>query len=205
MAIIHVSLRFTETSDAQLAAFTENVIAKLAGNPSFPAPPVPVPELRLVLDSFTAAMAAAAQGGKQATSAKNGAREVLLTAMRRTANYVQAASANDMTVLLSSGFQPASTNRAPSPLPQPFIKTVLNEASTQLVLRVGTIANARSYIVHYSDDGGTTWRNGIISTKAQRIVVPNLTPGKVYTFQVQAVGGSTGYSPWSNAVSHMAM
>ena len=37
------------------------------------------------------------------------------------------------------------------------------------------------------------------------MVVNGLTPGVVYTFQVRAVGGSTGYSEWSDPVSHMAI
>jgi chitodextrinase len=33
--------------------------------------------------------------------------------------------------------------------------------------------------------------------------VNGLTPGTTYVFQVRAVGGSTGYSDWSNPVSRM--
>jgi hypothetical protein len=32
----------------------------------------------------------------------------------------------------------------------------------------------------------------------------NLTPGTNYNIQARAVGGSTGYSDWSDPVSHMA-
>ena len=35
--------------------------------------------------------------------------------------------------------------------------------------------------------------------------VNGLTPGTNYTFQVRAIGGSTGYSDWSDPVSHMSM
>jgi hypothetical protein len=38
---------------------------------------------------------------------------------------------------------------------------------------------------------------------AIRVVIPGLTPGVVYTLQGQAVGGSTGFSDWSDPVSHM--
>jgi hypothetical protein len=41
--------------------------------------------------------------------------------------------------------------------------------------------------------------------KARRLVLENLTPGTVHAIQVRAVGGSTGYSYWSDPVSHMAM
>ncbi|MFM8469141.1 MAG: fibronectin type III domain-containing protein [Limisphaerales bacterium] len=36
-------------------------------------------------------------------------------------------------------------------------------------------------------------------------VVENLTPGTTYTFSVRAVGGSTGFSDWSDPVSHMSL
>jgi hypothetical protein len=35
------------------------------------------------------------------------------------------------------------------------------------------------------------------------IVIKDLIPGTTYVFQVRAVGGSTGYSDWSNPVSRM--
>jgi chitodextrinase len=42
-------------------------------------------------------------------------------------------------------------------------------------------------------------------TQARRIEIDGLTPGTVYTMQVRAVGGSVGYSDWSDAVTHMVM
>jgi hypothetical protein len=37
------------------------------------------------------------------------------------------------------------------------------------------------------------------------VVLTNLTPGGTYSIQGRAIGGSTGYSDWSDPVSHMAM
>jgi hypothetical protein len=42
-------------------------------------------------------------------------------------------------------------------------------------------------------------------TQARRMVLTNLTPGTTYAVEVRAIGGSTGYSDWSDPVSHMAM
>jgi len=33
----------------------------------------------------------------------------------------------------------------------------------------------------------------------------NLTPGTTYNVQVRAIGGSTGYSDWSDPSSHMSL
>jgi hypothetical protein len=57
--------------------------------------------------------------------------------------------------------------------------------------------------VQYSANG-TAWQVGGTSTQARKIVVTNLTLGTNYTFKVRAIGGSTGYSDWSDPVSHMA-
>jgi len=35
------------------------------------------------------------------------------------------------------------------------------------------------------------------------MTINNLTPGTTYAFQVRAVGGSTGYTDWSDPVAHM--
>jgi hypothetical protein len=37
------------------------------------------------------------------------------------------------------------------------------------------------------------------------VVLQNLTPGTNYNVQARAVGGSAGYSDWSDPVSHMAL
>jgi len=42
-------------------------------------------------------------------------------------------------------------------------------------------------------------------TQGRRIVLKELTPGTTYNIQARAVGGSTGYSDWSDPISHMAM
>jgi hypothetical protein len=41
--------------------------------------------------------------------------------------------------------------------------------------------------------------------QACRVLLTNLTPGTSYTLQFRAIGGSTGYSDWSDPVAHMAM
>ncbi|HEY5298195.1 MAG TPA: fibronectin type III domain-containing protein, partial [Verrucomicrobiae bacterium] len=62
----------------------------------------------------------------------------------------------------------------------------------------------RAYQVRYSVSGGA-WLPIVDSTQARQIAVENLTPGTTYVMQARAVGGSRGYSDWSDPVSHMAM
>ena len=71
------------------------------------------------------------------------------------------------------------------------------------MLKVQSVDNAHSYEVRYSVNGAAPQSGGVF-TQARRILVAGLTPGTAYTLQVRAIGGSTGSSPWSEPVSHMA-
>lgn len=204
MATYHVSLEFGRLSDPELDEFTGAVIDNMTGNTDYPTPAVSMAALGTARTNFQNAMAAQAQGGTAATAAKNAARDTLVELLRQEANYVQGACGNDLTVLLSSGFHAASTNRTPEPLSTPSIVKILNKATTQLVLRVTPLANAKIYEIRYSVTPGQ-WQPGGISTQARRIVVTGLTPGTNYTFAVRGVGGSTGFSDWSDPVSHMCL
>jgi hypothetical protein len=203
MSIQKVSLSFAALSDPELDAFTENVIKCMTGNAHYATPIPPLPVVTTGLGSFTTALAAAAGGGKALTAAKNEQRENLLAMLRQLAAYVQGACGNDLSWLLSSGFSAMSTNRSQTALAKPAILGITNGTSMALTLNVETVANARAYEVRHSVTAGT-WLDGGTYTQARRILVQGLTPGTVYTFQVRAVGGATGYSDWSDPISHMA-
>ena len=202
--MLHVSLSFASLADGPFGNLAENVVTRMDSNPSFLTPTVPIATLTASLAVFRAAVETAAGGGKQATAAKNAARAALLDLLRQQAGYVEGVAMGDMAMLLSSGFNAASKNRAQVPLPQPVIQRIDNQASTQLRVRVGTVRNARAFEVVISIGTGPVQVAGTF-TSARRIIVTGLTPGTTYTVRVRAVGGSTGYSDWSDPVSHMAM
>ena len=198
-----VSLAFMRVSDAELIAFTENVVAKLTGNASFPTPVVTIANLTNSLNAFTGAVATAAFGDRQAIAAKNNDREALLILLRQEAAYVQSLTGEDLAALLSSGFEAVAGPGARSPLPKVVIDKILNEQSAMLTVRLQSVANARAYEVRMSF-GASGWQAVGTFTDSRRIQLENLTPGTTYTVQARAVGGSTGYSDWSDPVSHMA-
>jgi len=154
-------------------------------------------------------MAAAALGGPAATADKNGKRDVLISLLRQLAGYVQDNHGNDLAKLLASGFEAVSTNHGSVPLEQPTIKDILNGMSGQLIVRIGRVDNAKAYEVRYAlvAPGGAPgpWQPGGLFTSSRAMPVGGLTPGGNYTFQVRAIGGSTGYSDWSDPVSHMSL
>ena len=198
-----VNLGFAGYSDSDLDEITSSIVGGMTGNASFPAPPVKMADLGTLQTAFEKALTAAGQGGTQLTAEKNAARADLVTALRKLAAYVQSVAAQDIAMLLSSGFQANSTNRAQAPLDIPSIVSIINEATTTLTVQLQPLANARSYQVRASATANS-WLPTVDSTQARRIVLGNLTPGTTYTVQSRAVGGSTGYSDWSDPVSHMA-
>ena len=200
----HISRQFSRLNDSALSEFAGEVITSMTGNPNFPNPLVPLAELSALRSDFVQKQAESEMGGRVATVNKNNARALLLDALRRQAGDIQSAAGQDLAGLLSSGFQAASANRTPTPLAVPVILAIVNEASTQLRLRLTPVPNARAYQVQVRNGDGE-WKDGGVYPQARRLVVENLTPGSVYAIQVRAVGGSTGYSHWSDPVSRMSM
>jgi hypothetical protein len=201
---LRVSLDFATYSDAELDELANNVVVSLTGNATFPAPPVPLPDLSALIATFHAAVLMALPGGQQHTAAKNAARTALLDALRKEANYVQTQANHSLDLLLTSGFYSNSTNRAQAPLDKPVITNVENLGTTKLLVRLPPVTNAKSYHLQTNTNGTGTWQDAGIYTQARRIVLGSLTPGTTYSIRIRAIGGSTGSSEWSNPVSLMA-
>ena len=96
-----------------------------------------------------------------------------------------------------------------TPLAKPSHVTVDNGNTGQLLVKVKPIANAKCYEVRYAalGAGGAPgpWQSGGLFTNSRSMPLNGLTPGTNYSLDVRAVGGSTGYSDWSDPVSHMSM
>ena len=76
------------------------------------------------------------QAYDESVFAKNEAREALVIALRKDAHYVEITADNDLSTILSSGYQTASTNRAQSVLEKVQIIGVDNGSSGQLKVRI---------------------------------------------------------------------
>ena len=201
---LRVSLGFARVPDTELDNFAQSIIDAMTGNAAYPAPPVTMANLQTAKNDFTAKIAAAQSGGPPDTAAKNNSRQMLLGLLRQLAGYVQINCNNDMAVLLGSGFQAMSTNRAQSPLDQPQSLVIKNGASGQLVASVTPVKNTSMYEGRIKGPTGD-WLPSVFTGDSQHITFDGLTPGTNYTVQVRALGGSTGQSDWSDPSSHMAM
>ncbi len=198
-----VSLAFARLPDAGLVLFNENIVDHMTGNAAFTTPVVSMAGLTAAGTNFSSAIAAASVGGKVLTAIKNMARVELVNLLNQEAAYVQSLAGEDLAALLSSGFEATSKNRTRIILPKPVVERVENVQSTILGLRLPPVPTARAYLVQIRSGTGD-WQDAGIYTYTRLILLQNLTPGTVYTIQVRAIGGLTGYSDWSDPVSHMA-
>jgi hypothetical protein len=201
MANYRVSLAFISLPDIGLDEFAANVVVCLTGNPAFPTPLVPLATLDTAQQAYHDALLEAVQGGTQLKAIKNEKREELEILLRQEASYVQGLAGQSLSMLLSSGFYPTSKNRAQYALPAPVLGGLDNGTSTQLILGIQPVANARAYEVQIKNGGG--WTPAGVFAQARGIVLPGLTPGQVYSVQARAIGGSTGCSDWSDSLSRM--
>ena len=205
---LRVADRFKRQSAEQLVTMAGAVITGLTNNPAFPAPTVDLKAVQAAADGLNAALAAQAHGGMAATAEKNNKQEILITLLRKLKHYVEDNCNNDLAVLLSSGFQAASSTRSRSPLANsPAILSVDFGNSTELVLKVTPIARAKCYEVRSAAVGAGSvpvgWQTAGLFTNSKSMTIAGLVPGTTYVFQARAVGGSTRYSDWSNPVSRM--
>lgn len=200
-----VSLGFAQLPDPELDDFAANVIANSTGNAAFPSPPVPLGDLTALNKVYIDALADAAQGGSAATAAKNNAREALIDALRKNANYVETIASKDLAMLLSSGFEAVSTNRAQVQLAKVNIIEVTNPASGQLRARIEAVPNAKGFDGQIKEESAADWGPTQSFANSRSIIFAGLTPGMLYTVRARAIGGSTGAGDWSDPVSHRAL
>jgi hypothetical protein len=106
--------------------------------------------------------------------------------------------------MLTSGFLPVSANTVPSPLPKPVVENIDNFQSTVVMIRLKAIPTMRTIEARRRVHATGDYQAAGLFTQARKIKQDGLIPGTSYDWQFRAVGSSTGYSDWSDPVTHMA-
>ena len=131
------------------------------------------------------------------------AREALNWALRQIAGYIQSLGLTNESDLLSSGFDIVIPGKHPqSPLADPVV-ALNNSITGRLGVQIECVTNAKAYHVQYCIGTGA-WVDLGIFPNTRNIIIPNTTPGTVYSARAQAIGGSTQYSSWNAVVSLMS-
>jgi hypothetical protein len=182
----------------------------MLNNPAYPSPPVDMAGFKAAIDAYTAAIAAALDGGKSAITARDKRRIDAAMMFRLLGHYVEGASKNDMNTFVSSGFVAVpKPQRAPAqPVAVPSITSVDQGNTGQLLVAIKAVAKAHSYDLRFAPvpAGGAAivWTMMAFTAVKSAIPINNLVPGTIYTFEARAFG-KLGFSDWSSSVERMCI
>src|SRR3989442_6882447 len=90
----------------------------------YPTPPVDEATFKGGIDTLSAKITAAFDGGKKAIAERNHQEQVVIKMMRELGHYVQTACKDDMNTFMKSGFQAASTGNAARQSLSQFIRKI---------------------------------------------------------------------------------
>jgi len=175
-----------------------------------PAPPVDQAKWKADNDALQVAIAAAATGAKQAITAKNHAKEVVVTDLEQTAAFVTANSKGDMNAFMSSGFTPKSAAKKKTPPVSETIKKIVPGATSgQMDLTLMKFPKASSYEIRWGVPGAggalpTAWTTIPVTAIKSPVTISNLTPATTYVFQARAVVNG-GYSDYGDPIARIAV
>ena len=210
-----IKWNFNTLSPAGFLAQAESIVASMTGNADFPEPwPGNVPSLtqiRTELDAFQTELLATTAGDKTRIVARNAARSTLANDLTQLAFYVQTVAQGDDTKLATSGY----------PLRKPLTRTQVFElpsapsqltlgrgvVSGMLVVRAGRVPGAGSYDVQITAGDPTVeanWAAAGSYKTCRRMELQGLTPGKVYSVRVRALG-TAGPGAWTAPSSLMVV
>jgi hypothetical protein len=204
MPLIRTSRSYGRLPDLGVSAFAGGVITGLTGNEELADPPVKPTALATLKKTFDDAIIAASEGGALAKAHRDAARAALLSALNKDASYVDINCDEDMTVLLSSGYETVSTNRAQTVLNPPEVTSAEYGQAGEIKLRVKGDPNRKAVLGRCKTMDGD-WGPVVTFKNSRSILFDGLKAGTTYVMQLCGLGGSTGQSDWSEPVSKMAL
>lgn len=204
MPQIRTNRIYTRMSDLDVSAFAGGTIVGFTGNTDLPDPPSKPADTGKLKKTFDDAIIAAADGGTLLTAQKDAARAALVNSLNKNASYVDINCDEDLTILLSSGYQPVSTNRAQVVLEPPAVLGASYGQTGEIKLRVSGDASRKAIQGRVKAVGGEF--GPVITFKNSRnILFKGLSAGTSYVMQLMGLGGSTGQSDWSDPVTKVAV
>jgi len=201
-----VSLGFSKERIPVLIAFCGNVVTQMtAASQQFATPSPALADVTTAINKLDVANQAALDGGRQAIIDRNAARAELLSLTRQLAAYVQNQCQNDLSILISSGFDAVRVPAPIGPLPAPSTPIVLQgPVSGSIVARTGKVYGASAYNWRAALASAPTVYVQTAQTTAARYTFEGLTSGEIYNVEVNALGAS-GESDWTPATSRMVV
>jgi hypothetical protein len=205
MSQVIASLKFMKYNASKTLANARGVFIGLTGNTGFGT--LPAGALALLdtsIDKLEEDIGNTQTGGLAETAIQEAQRVLVNNQLHKLAIFCQENCNNDPTVFLTSGFKLAHTTNTHSPLPKCVIQSVTNGASTQLVVVAAPMTNATGWEAQVWV-GTNPPKHADCLKPTRKMTLINLTPGTLVNIQMRALGGSTGFSDWSDVVQHMCM
>jgi hypothetical protein len=197
---------FTKVADNHVINRGTAVQTGMSGNPNFPTSPVDLAVLKTNIDSLSTLVSESLDGSKKVIAQKNKQRETVIEMLRLLARYVEVSCKNDMAIFQTSGFEAASTAKAPAQALSETIRKIEHGANSgHLIIRIKGFPKALSHELRYAVlTGGLpgSWTTVLVTNLKAPLALSSLSPGSTYAFQVRALN-KDGYTDWSDSVTFM--
>jgi hypothetical protein len=188
------------TKNADLILYGANVVQKMTGNASFPAPTPALAALSAAVDDLRTAETAALSRAKGAATVRDGKRAVLVGLLQQLRGYVQGvadATPEDAAAIIESAG--LSVRKIAAHGKRAFAAKQGALSGSAIVTAV-TAGPRASYAWQYSLDGGHTWLSAPSTTQG-KTTVGGLPAGTTVQFRYLAVTPKGGQGNWSAAVA----
>jgi hypothetical protein len=195
--------KYRRLGAAPLADKSLLVVEKMTGNPAFVKPDVDLTLMTTTANQLIAATVTSDGGTPVDTVHRNSLMATVNGQLDTQANYVENIAQNSAEIILSSGYDLASTSHSQALVTGTSITAVTNVASTKLGITVVVDPNAWSYEIQLSTTPGT-WVHGGTFTDPHDITLLNLIPGTNYGIRARVHGSVNQVSEWSAPVAQMA-
>ena len=229
---IRAVMAFNAMIDATLVVFANGVLKALTGNAAFPNPTVSLTTLGNDITTYSNAITAALDGGKNAKAAREKAKKVVAKDLRQIAQYVENNCNDEMAIFTTSGFTARAKKTASGPVEVPTFKSLdYGKHPGEILVWIKSVAGAKSYNVRVgampptpAAAAGSTpsatpasagptagaapaaapssWTVLNVANIKKALPIDNLASGTLYAFQVQALG-MLGLSAWSDSSTIM--
>ena len=201
---IRAVMNFNPMIDANLVVLANGVLKGLTGNASFPNPTVSLTTFGNDITTYSNAITAALDGGKNAKAAREKAKKVVVNDLRQEAMYVESNCNDEMEIFVTSGFT-ARTKPAPTgPVDVPSFKSLdYGVHPGEILVSIKSVPGGKSYNLRFGPGASpASWTVLSVGTIKKAIPIDTLTSGTLYAFQVQALGVQ-GLSAWSDSSTIM--
>ncbi len=202
--IARANVGFGNFSDPGLIKKSSTIQDGMSTAAFFKDPPVPMPDLLTLINTFQAGVGAAGSRDTSLIMAKNDARVDLINALMQNGNYVTLVANNDVNIIRASRYD--VTSRQPS---QPLAKPENPKAEEgvnlcEIITSVDGVKGARAYWHEYQPlPAGENAQWTVANCTQSKCTIKGLTRGTEYIFRIGAIG-TRGQTTYSDTVTRIA-